>query len=204
MGFPGGTVVKNPPANERDTRDLGSIPGSGRSLEGGNGNPLQYSLLGNPMNKGAWRATVHVAKSQTRLRDQACTHAWWLQADQLVVHISLFHNSPVRVLTACAQGGSSHCLAFEMTQLSLNRAFLKRSIRNLEIWVWNHWLFYILDNLIILCTVYLLHKDRDTCLFYSQSCPKHLDQHQAHRKCTTCTGLNWTISTNSQLLLLYG
>ena len=86
----------------------------------------------------------------------------------------------------------------------LSSHLTEHSIRNLEIWVWNHWLFYILDNLIILCTVYLLHKDRDTCLLYSQSCPKHLDQHQAHRKCTTCTGLNWTVSTNSQLLLLYG
>ena len=62
-GFPGGSVVKNPPAN---AGDAGSIPGSGRSLEEGNGNPLQYSCLGNPMDKGAWRATVPgVAKSQT-------------------------------------------------------------------------------------------------------------------------------------------
>ena len=50
--------------------DLGSIPGSGRSPGEGNGNPLQYSCLENPMDGGAWRATVHgVAKSETRLRD---------------------------------------------------------------------------------------------------------------------------------------
>ena len=54
-GFLGGSVVKNPPAN---VGDVGSIPGSGRSPEEGNGNPLQYSWLGNPMDKGAWRATV--------------------------------------------------------------------------------------------------------------------------------------------------
>ena len=48
--------VKNPPAN---AGDLGSIPGSGRSLVGGNGNPLQYPCLENPMDRGAWRATVH-------------------------------------------------------------------------------------------------------------------------------------------------
>ena len=48
-----------------DAGDVGSIPGWVKSLEGGNGNPLQYSFLGNPMNKGAWRATVHVAKSRT-------------------------------------------------------------------------------------------------------------------------------------------
>ena len=58
-GFPGDTVVKNPPANAGDTRDVGSIPGSGRSPRVGNGNPLQYSCLGNFMDRGAWRATVH-------------------------------------------------------------------------------------------------------------------------------------------------
>ena len=63
MGFPGGSVVKNPPANEGDTGDVGLIPGSGRSLGEGNGNPLQYSCLGNPMDRGAWRASAHdVAK----------------------------------------------------------------------------------------------------------------------------------------------
>ena len=63
LGFPGGSVVKNPPANEGDTGDVGLIPGSGRSLGEGNGNPLQYSCLGNPMDRGAWRASAHdVAK----------------------------------------------------------------------------------------------------------------------------------------------
>jgi len=63
MGFPGGSVVKNPPAN---ARDMSSIPESGGSPGGGNGNPLQYSCLENSMDRGAWRATVHgVAKSQT-------------------------------------------------------------------------------------------------------------------------------------------
>ena len=60
-GFPGGAVVKNPPTN---AEDLGSIPGLGRSPGGGNGNPLQYSCLENPMDRGAWQATVHgVTKS---------------------------------------------------------------------------------------------------------------------------------------------
>ena len=63
MGFPGGSVVKNPSANEGDTGDVGLIPGSGRSLGEGNGNPLQYSCLGNPMDRGAWRVSAHdVAK----------------------------------------------------------------------------------------------------------------------------------------------
>ena len=63
IGSLGGSVVKNPPAN---AGDLGSIPGSGRSPGEGNGNPLQYSCLGNPMDGGAWWATVHgVEKSRT-------------------------------------------------------------------------------------------------------------------------------------------
>ena len=63
-GFPGGSVVKNPPVN---AGDLGSIPGSGRSPGEGNGNPLQYSCLGNPMDREAWWAKVQ--KSQTQLSD---------------------------------------------------------------------------------------------------------------------------------------
>ena len=60
-------LVKNPPASVGDIRDLGLIPGSGRSPGGGgHGNPLQYSHLENPMDRGAWRATVHrVTKSWT-------------------------------------------------------------------------------------------------------------------------------------------
>ena len=61
-------MVKNPPDNAGDERDMGSIPGSGRSPGDGNGNPLQYSCLGKPMDRGAWWATVHgVAKSKIPL-----------------------------------------------------------------------------------------------------------------------------------------
>ena len=60
---------KSLPTNARDARDVGSIPGSGRSSGGGNGNTLQYFCLGNPMDRGAWQATGHgVAKNQTRLK----------------------------------------------------------------------------------------------------------------------------------------
>ena len=66
-GFPGGSVIKNMPANEGD---MGLIPGLGRSLGEGNGNSLQYSSLGNPMDRGDWRATVHgVTDSWTQLSD---------------------------------------------------------------------------------------------------------------------------------------
>ena len=62
-GFLGSSVVKNLPANAVDT---GLVPGLGRSLGEGNGNPLQYFCLGNPMDRGAWLPTVHgVTKSQT-------------------------------------------------------------------------------------------------------------------------------------------
>ena len=65
MGFPGGAEVKESACN---AGDLGSIPGSGRSPGEGNANPLQYSCLENPMDRGAWWATVHgVAESGTRL-----------------------------------------------------------------------------------------------------------------------------------------
>ena len=62
-------TIKNLPAMQ-ETGDTGSVPGLGRFPGGGNGNPLQYSWLGNPMDKGIWRATVQgVTKSQTQLRD---------------------------------------------------------------------------------------------------------------------------------------
>ena len=63
-------MVRNPLAGAEDSRDMGSIPGLGRSPGVGNGNPLQYSGLGNPMDRGARRATVHgVAKSWMPLSD---------------------------------------------------------------------------------------------------------------------------------------
>ena len=63
------TVIKNLPANAGDLRDAGLIPGSGRSLGEGNGNQLKDSCLENPMDRGAWRATVHgVAQRQAKLR----------------------------------------------------------------------------------------------------------------------------------------
>ena len=61
-------MVKNPPANAGDTREVGSIPGLGRCPEGGHGNPLSYSCLENPMDRGVWWTTVYgVAKSQPQL-----------------------------------------------------------------------------------------------------------------------------------------
>jgi len=89
MGFPGASVIKILPVNIGDTGDTVSIPGLGRSPGGGNGNPLQYSCLDNPMNRGAWQATVHgVAKSQIWLSTHAqcflCgSHENWLENHHL-------------------------------------------------------------------------------------------------------------------------
>ena len=61
-------VVKNPPANAGDAGDMSSSPGSGRSPGGGHDNPLQYSCLKNPMDRGAWQAIVHgVTKNKKQL-----------------------------------------------------------------------------------------------------------------------------------------
>ena len=73
MGFPGGSEVKNQPVN---AGDVGSIPGSERSPGEGNSNPLHYSCLGNPMDRGAWWATVHVVSKELdtieRLNNNNC------------------------------------------------------------------------------------------------------------------------------------
>ena len=72
LSFPSGSVVKNQPTNAGNTGDVSSIPRLGRSPAGGNGNPLPYSCLENPTDRGTWCATVHrVAKSRTQ---RACTH----------------------------------------------------------------------------------------------------------------------------------
>ena len=70
-GFPGGSVVKNPPAN---AGDVCYIPGLGRSPGGGNGNPFQYSCLENPMDRGAWPATVHGVTKESDTMEHTRTH----------------------------------------------------------------------------------------------------------------------------------
>ena len=76
--FPGGPVVKKPPSNAGDARDTGSIHGLGRSPGVGNDNPLQYSYLEDPIDRGAWQATVHgVSKSRTRLSTHIHTQEIW-------------------------------------------------------------------------------------------------------------------------------
>ena len=79
-GFPCDALVKNLPANAGDVRDSSSIPGLGRCPGGGKGNLLQYSCLGNPLDGGVWRATVHGdGKNQT----QRCAHTRVLYMNNL-------------------------------------------------------------------------------------------------------------------------
>ena len=105
LGLPRCTVVKNLPANAGDTRDVGLIPGSGRSPRLGNDNPLQYSCLENSMGRGAWRAKVHgVTKSWTWLsnwtdwlivqteaegRDQLISNGWVIMSSYPVYSLWL-------------------------------------------------------------------------------------------------------------------
>ena len=76
MGFPCGSVVKNPPANAGDSGDMGLIPGLRRSPGGGNGNPLQYSSLENHMDRGAWQATVHGSHKESDSTESLSMHAF--------------------------------------------------------------------------------------------------------------------------------
>ena len=74
MGYPGGARVKDPPANAGDIRDMGLIPGLGRCPGEGHGNPLQYSCLGNPMGRRAWRCTVHGVHRESEMTEATeCT-----------------------------------------------------------------------------------------------------------------------------------
>ena len=70
MGFSSGSVVKNLPDNAEDRRDVGSIPGLGMSLGGRNGYLLQYSCLGNPMDRGTWRAIILVVTKEQDMNER--------------------------------------------------------------------------------------------------------------------------------------
>ena len=82
MGFPCGTSGKELSCQCRRHKRCSSIPGSGRSPGGGNGNPLQYSCLGSPVDRGAWRAAVHViAESDTTEVTDYYSHGYYSQAN---------------------------------------------------------------------------------------------------------------------------
>ena len=100
-------VVKNPPANAGDIRDMGSILGLGRYTGGGHGNPLQYSYLENPMDRGAWWAMVHwVTKSRTRLKQLSTLGT---------KEVKVLHCPPIYVTF---KGQSYLCMQTRFTQCS--------------------------------------------------------------------------------------
>ena len=90
MGFPGGSVVKSPPANAGDAGDPGSIAGSRRSLGRGNRSPFQDSCLKNSADRGAWLVYV-VAKSWTRLSTHTCMHS--TQRSYVTSSAAIIHSS---------------------------------------------------------------------------------------------------------------
>ena len=112
-------VVKNLPANAGDIRDLGSTPGSGRSPGGGNGTPVHYSCLENPMDRGTWRVAVQgVTKSRTRLRRQSTHVRNWITllnssnshntVNQLCFNNYVLCSTNVSVGSLCARHSSEH------------------------------------------------------------------------------------------------
>ena len=104
--------VKNPPANAGGTRDVCSIPGSGRSPGEGNGNLLQYSCLENSMDRGAWWAIVHrIAKSWTQL--STCTHR------EIIAYSVAPDISDNQMVNGCSKtGGGQITLVFEPREFS--------------------------------------------------------------------------------------
>ena len=115
--FPG-SVVKNPPANAGDTGDVSWIPGSGRLYGGGNGNPLQYSCLENPMDRGAWRATVTRSRRVAHDWAQPVTSAYDTEYPEVqrckVTHVPINSSHP---LFCCVAG----CV-FTLSRLILTQA----------------------------------------------------------------------------------
>ena len=124
LGFPGGAVMKDPPANAGDTN---STPGMGRCPEEGNGNPLQHSCLGNTMARAAWQVAVHgVTKSQTQLSTtqppispcNSLPSAWW------PLNIHRAHLKPIPVSPDLAKVHSNILLSPQ--QLSTSELYLSR------------------------------------------------------------------------------
>ena len=87
IGFPGGSVVKNPPAN---AGDAAFIPGLGRSPGEGNGNPLQYSYLGNPMDRGDWRAAARGVAKESDTTERLNKNSAYFLAPQNILQACLY------------------------------------------------------------------------------------------------------------------
>ena len=121
MGFPGGAEVK---ASACNAGDLGLIPGLGRSPGEGNGNPLQYPCLENPMDGGAWWASVHgVAKSRTRLSDFISLSLHSLSAIKVVssAYLRLLIFLPAILIPPCASSSPAFLMIYSAYKLNKQR-----------------------------------------------------------------------------------
>ena len=112
-GFPGGTVVKNPPANPGDPRDTGLIPGSERFPWSRNSNPLQYSFLENSTDRGVRRATVHVGSKEQDTTEHTHTHTY------TYTHTPSFNSLGPDLSSSKFQQIHSKCLGIQITNQSL-------------------------------------------------------------------------------------
>jgi len=118
VGRPGGSVVKNLPANAGDTGDSGSIPESGRSPGEGNGNPLQYSCLENPMDRGAWWAIVTTEYTHRGIEHHLSFHPKLWKDPRRFLH--LYNNL---ILRSCNLFFFLRFISFDCTGSSLLLAF---------------------------------------------------------------------------------
>ena len=84
-------MIKNPLANAGVARDIGLIPGLGGSPRGGNGNPRQYSCLGNPMDRGVWLATAHGVAEESDMTEQLRMHICVCVCVYIYIYIYIYH-----------------------------------------------------------------------------------------------------------------
>ena len=116
LGFPGGSVVKNLPANAWDLGDMGLIPGLGRSAGEGNGNPLQDSYLENPMDREAWGLVHGVTKSWTQFSIHTCTF------NPFTFKVIIYMYIPIFLITLDLFCGRFSCVLWQMENICIHIA----------------------------------------------------------------------------------
>ena len=125
--LPGGSVVKNLPANARDTGDAGSIPGSRRFPWGGNGNPLQYSCLDNPVDRWAWQGAIHGVAKELDTTERLSTHAQWVGVTETDKRLQVYHRikrvipkfKSCHVNTGVSNPGKPECTLMYLTKVKI-------------------------------------------------------------------------------------
>ena len=148
-----GLVVKNLPANAEDIRDAGSIPGLGRSPGGGHGNPLQYSCLRNPMDRGAWWATVHGAEKNRTWLKWPSTHTHIYIHTHTHTHPHPLLNLKVeKILTLNFELIQPHSLQFFkllMTKFSYSINLINFNKNQIHMYTYTYQNWYLLPKLLL-------------------------------------------------------